>query len=238
MHRPLSRKHIRAARQNLVFEWIKLVSLRDEFQTFHSANQTFPSQNLPVMSLRGGRIFAPDAAILKFPFRNPRTRYGDTSRHPPILIRRGATPPRRFPGSAISRGRKSAFHMRSIFHLLEKQISLRSLDRASFRDAMPLAQRLPRPPCGLAMTRKMVGFSQNLPFFNQNIEIRPGGTPTQRPLGALYHTAGRPYIICKAYITQRSCISLRSTARPAHCGNRTVTVVPTPGVLSSRMLPR
>ena len=31
-------------------------------------------------------------------------------------ICRGATPPRRFPGSAISRGRKPAFHMRSIFH--------------------------------------------------------------------------------------------------------------------------
>ena len=96
------------------------VSLRDEFQTFHSANQTFPSQNLPVMSLRGGRIFAPDAAILKFPFRNPRTRYGDSSRHPPILIRRGATPPRRFPGSAISRGRKSAFHMRQHISLARK----------------------------------------------------------------------------------------------------------------------
>ena len=41
-------------------------------------------------------------------------------------ICRGATPPRRFPGSAISRGRKPAFHMRSIFHSAEGRISLRS----------------------------------------------------------------------------------------------------------------
>ena len=46
-------------------------------------------------------------------------------------IRRRATPQRRFSESAISRGRKSAFHMRSILHLLEEQISLRSLSRAS-----------------------------------------------------------------------------------------------------------
>ena len=36
-------------------------------------------------------------------------------------IRRRATPQRRFSESAISRGRKSAFHMRSILHLLEEQ---------------------------------------------------------------------------------------------------------------------
>ena len=41
-------------------------------------------------------------------------------------ICRGATPPRRFFGSAISRGRKPAFHMRSIFHTIEDRISLRS----------------------------------------------------------------------------------------------------------------
>ena len=46
-------------------------------------------------------------------------------------IRRRATPQRRFSESAISRGRKPAFHMRSILHLLEEQISLRSLSRAS-----------------------------------------------------------------------------------------------------------
>ena len=40
-------------------------------------------------------------------------------------IRRGATPHRRFFGSAISRSRKAAFHMRSIFHSAEGRISLR-----------------------------------------------------------------------------------------------------------------
>ena len=214
------------------------VSLRDEFQTFHSANQIFPSQNLPVMSLRGGRIFAPDAAILKFPFRNPRTRYGDTSRHPPILIRPGGTPPRRFPGSAISRGRKSAFHMRQ--HIsLTRRANFTAQPRPCFVPGChAFGSKIATAALRPRNDTKMVGFCKNLPFFNQNIEIRPRGTPTQRPLGVLYHTAGRPYIICKAYITQRSCISLRSPPRPVHCGNRTVTVVPTPGVLSSRMLPR
>jgi hypothetical protein len=42
-----------------------------------------------------------------------------------FVIRRGATPHRRFFGSVISRRRKPAFHMRSIFHLPNGQISLR-----------------------------------------------------------------------------------------------------------------
>ena len=44
-------------------------------------------------------------------------------------IRPGGTPPRRFSGSAISRGHKPVFHMRSIFHLLKEQISPRSHTR-------------------------------------------------------------------------------------------------------------
>ena len=97
------------------------VSLRDEFQAFASECRTVYTQNLPIMSLRGGRILAPDAAILKFPFRNPRTKYGDTSRQTPqILIRPGGTPPRSFLGSAISRGRKSAFHMRQHISLARR----------------------------------------------------------------------------------------------------------------------
>ena len=70
-------------------------ALRRKFETFHPVKRSFPPQNLSVMSLRGGRILAPDAAILKFPVRNPRTRYGNTSRQTPqILIRRRATPQR------------------------------------------------------------------------------------------------------------------------------------------------
>ena len=41
-------------------------------------------------------------------------------------IRPAGTPHRRFSQSAISRGRKPAFHMRSIFHTIEDRISLRS----------------------------------------------------------------------------------------------------------------
>ena len=40
------------------------VSLRIVFQTFRSGNCSVSPQNLSVLSLRGGRIFAPDAAIL------------------------------------------------------------------------------------------------------------------------------------------------------------------------------
>ena len=55
---------------------------------------------------------------------------------PKFLIRPAGTPPRRFSGSTISRGRKSAFHMRSIFCLPIGQISLRGL--AVLRSGMPL----------------------------------------------------------------------------------------------------
>ena len=67
-------------------------------------------------------------------------------------IRPGGAPPRCFSGSAISRGHKPAFHMRSIFHLLKEQISLRSHTRpkAEFHCAVRTVpcrvRRKERPP--------------------------------------------------------------------------------------------
>ena len=72
-------------------------------------NVRFPKKRLKFVSLRGRRAAA---AILKPKAWHPAAKYGSTKRqNTQILIRRGATPHRRFSGSAISRGRKSAFHM-------------------------------------------------------------------------------------------------------------------------------
>ena len=50
--------------------------------------------------------------------------------------------------------------------------------RASSRDAMPSAFRLPRPRCGLAMTQKMVGFAiKPTIFISEMFEIRLAGAP-------------------------------------------------------------
>jgi hypothetical protein len=66
------------------------------------------------VSLRG-RFAA--VAILKPKVWHPVAKHGDRKRqNPEFLIRRGAIPARRFPGSAISRGRRLAFPVRSIFH--------------------------------------------------------------------------------------------------------------------------
>ena len=237
MHRPLSRKHIHAARQNSVFEWIIPVSPRDGFQTFHSANQTFPSQNLPVMSLRGGRIFAPDAAILKFPFRNPRTRYGDTNRHPPILIRPGGTPPRRFPGSAISRGRKSAFPVRQHISLARKA-NFTAQPRPcfvpgchAFGSKIATAALRPRND-----TKNGRFFAKTYQFSTKILKSVPEGHRHSAPLGR-YITRPEGRISYAKHISHSEAV-YHCAARPAHCGNRTVTVVPTPGVLSSRIVPR
>ena len=78
--------------------------------------------------------------------------------------------------------------------------------RTSFRDAMPSAFRVPRPRCGLAMTRKMVGFMKNLPFLQPKYLNLSRSDTDIAPLWVPYHAAIRPYIIqpkaeyhCKAY---------------------------------------
>ena len=98
------------------------------------------------VSLRGRRAAV---AILKPKVWHPAAKHGSGKRqNSQISDRHGARPPRRFSGSAISRGRTPAFPARSIFHtiidrislqshirLLEGQLSLRSL--AASRYGMP-----------------------------------------------------------------------------------------------------
>ena len=206
------------------------VSPRDEFQTFHSANQTFPSQNLPVMSLRGGRIFAPDVAILKFPFRDPRTRYGDTSRHPPNF-----DPSRRDTTAALPRKR----------HFTRTQV------RISRASAYFTAQ--PRPcfvPGCHAFGSKIATaalrprndtkngrfFAKTYHFSTKILKSVPEGHRHSAPLGR-YITRPEGRISYAKHISHSEAV-YHCAARPAYCGNRTVTVVPAPGVLSSRIVPR
>ena len=72
----------------------------------------------------------PDAAILKLKAWHPGTKHGgqETTKSRNSICPAG-TPHRRFLRSAISHGHSPAFHMRSIFHLLEEQISLRGFSR-------------------------------------------------------------------------------------------------------------
>ena len=94
------------------------------------------------VSLRGRRAAV---AIFKPKVWHSEPKHGSTKQqNPQISDRHGATPQRRFSGSAISRGRKPAFPVRNIFHTIKDRISRRSSGRASFRDTVSLRQRLPR----------------------------------------------------------------------------------------------
>ena len=52
--------------------------------------------------------------------------------------------------------------------------------RASLRDAMPLTLRLPRPRCGLAMTKNWQALGKTYQFLDRNVLICPAGTPQRR----------------------------------------------------------
>ena len=79
------------------------------------------------VSLRGRRAAV---AILKPKVWHPVAKHRSGKRqNPQISDRRGATPQRRFSGSAISRGRTPAFPVRSIFHTIKDRISPRSHTR-------------------------------------------------------------------------------------------------------------
>ena len=88
----------------------------------------FPKQKrFKFVSLRG-RIAA--VAILKPKVWHPVAKHRSGKRqNPQISDRHVTTPQRRFSGSAISRGRKPAFPVRSIFHTIKDRISRRSHTR-------------------------------------------------------------------------------------------------------------
>ncbi len=86
-----------------------------------------------------------DVAIFKPKAWHPGTKHGIGKRqNSQILIRPAGTPHRRSVGSAISRGRKPAFHMRQRISLGQRPNFTAQPCRASFRDAVSLRLRLPR----------------------------------------------------------------------------------------------
>ena len=144
------------------------------------------------VSLRGRRAAV---AILKPKVWHPVAKHRSGKRqNPQISDRRGATPQRRFSGSAISRGRTPAFPVRSIFHTIKDRISRRSHTR--LKDDFHCAA-LPRlvPGCRLvpskiaasgarallAMTN-LIGFAgKRNGFQNESLEKRCGAAPRRWP---------------------------------------------------------
>ena len=82
-------------------------------------------------------------------------------KNPEFLIRPAGTPHRHFLRSAISRGRKPAFHMRSIFHTIKDRISLRSLavPRSGMANRSVKDCRVGRKKCALLAMTNLIGFA-------------------------------------------------------------------------------
>ena len=124
-----------------------------------------------------------DVAILKPKAWHPAAKHGSTKRqNTQILIRRGATPHRCFSGSAISRGRKSAFHM--LQHL---SLARRANFTAQPRPCLVPGFRLVPSKIAasgaralLAMTR-LIGFAgKRNGFQNETFEKRCGAIPRKK----------------------------------------------------------
>ena len=112
------------------------------------------------VSLRGRRAAV---AILKPKAWHPVAKHGSTKQqNPQISDHHGATPQRRFSGSAISRGRTPAFPVRSIFHTVKGRISRRSHTR--LKDEFHCAA-LPRlvPGCRLVPSKIAASGAKNAP---------------------------------------------------------------------------
>ena len=140
------------------------------------------------VSLRGRRAAV---AILKPKVWHSEPKHGIGNRQNlEILNRHGATPQRRFAGSAISRGRKPAFPVRSIFHTIKGRISPRSHTRlkdefhcAALPCFVPGFRLVPSKIAAsgaralLAMTN-LIGFAgKRNGFQNETLEKRCGASP-------------------------------------------------------------
>ena len=144
------------------------------------------------MSLRGRSAAV---AIFKPKAWHPAAKHGSTKQqNPDILNRRGVTPQRRFSGSAISRGRKPAFPVRSIFHTIKDRISRRShtrlkdeFHRAAFPCLVPGCRLVPSKIAAsgienalLAMTT-LIGFAgKRNGFQNETLEKQCGAFPRRK----------------------------------------------------------
>ena len=141
------------------------------------------------VSLRGRRAAV---AIFKPKVWHPVAKHGSTKQqNPQISDHHGATPQRRFSGSAISRGRKPAFPVRSIFHTIKGRISPRShtrlkdeFHRAALPCLVPGCRLVPSKIAAsgienalLAMTN-LIGFAgKRNGFQNETFEKRCGASP-------------------------------------------------------------
>ena len=143
------------------------------------------------VSLRGRSAAA---AIFKPKVWHPAAKHGSGKRqNPQISDRHGATPPRRFLGSAISRGRKPAFPARNIFHTIKDRISPQSHIRllvgqlsprslAVLRSGIPFRSvkdcRVGRKKCALLAMTNLIGFAGKRNVFqNETLEKRCGAPP-------------------------------------------------------------
>ena len=121
----------------------------------------FPKQKrFKFVSLRGRRAAV---AIFKPKAWHPVAKHRSGKRlNPELLIRPAATPQRRFSGSAISRRRKHAFLVRSIFHTIKDRISPRSHTRLKdefHRTAFPCLV----PKCRLVPSKIAASSVKNAP---------------------------------------------------------------------------
>ena len=163
-----------------------------DFKHFEIKMVGFIAKPAIFVSLRGRRAAV---AILKPKVWHPAAKHGSTKQqNPQISDRHGATPQRRFAGSAISRGRKPAFPVRSIFHTIKGRISPRShtrlkdeFHRAALPCLVPGCRLVPSKIAAsgienalLAMTES-VGFSEKRDSFqNEMFEKRCGATPRKK----------------------------------------------------------
>ena len=176
--------------QNEMFE--KRCGTTPRKKAAYNKKRPFSKQNRPnFVSLRGRPAAV---AILKPKVWHPVAKHGSEIRqNPRISNRRGATPQRRFSGSAISRERKLAFHMRQYLSLGQRP-NFTAQPYSLARRPNFTAQRWPClvPGCRfvpskiaasgienalLAMTES-VGFSEKRDSFqNEMFEKRCGATP-------------------------------------------------------------
>ena len=141
------------------------------------------------MSLQGRRAAV---AIFKPKVWHSEPKHGSGKRQNPQISNRPAgTPPRRFSGSAISRGRTPAFPVRSIFHTIKDRISRRShtrlkdeFHRAALPRLVPGCRLVPSKIAAsgaknalLAMTNLIWIAGKRNGFQNETLEKRCGASP-------------------------------------------------------------
>ena len=144
----------------------------------------------------------PDAAILKLKAWHPGTKHGgqETTKSRNLICPAG-TPHRRFLGSAISRGRQPAFHMRqhtshdqrSYFTAQPRPCCVPGCRLVPSKIAASGAKKM-RPPRNDTKTAGF--FVKTCRFYNRNIQICRGATPQRASPKAPFHAAASAHFTC------------------------------------------